>query len=80
MSWHKNLHKVLTMSRHKIVNDVLALVTYALMGREKDARVEGAEVLRIDPKFSIDRYMKGMPGDQPGKGRRIELLQKAGLK
>ena len=55
-------------------------VTYALMDREKDARAEGAEVLRIDPKFSIDRYMKGMPGDQSGKGRRIELLRKAGLK
>ncbi len=55
-------------------------VTYALMDREKDARAEGAEVLRIDPKFSIDRYMNGMPGDQSVKDRRIELLRKAGLK
>jgi adenylate cyclase len=55
-------------------------VTYALMDRKKDARAEGAEVLRIDPKFSINRYMNGMPGDQSGKGRRIEFLSKAGLK
>ena len=36
-------------------------VTYALMDREKEARAEGAEVLRIDPKFSMERYVKGMP-------------------
>jgi adenylate cyclase len=55
-------------------------VTYALMDREKEARAEGAEVLRIDPKFSIERYMKGRPMDQSGIDRRIELLRKAGLK
>jgi tetratricopeptide (TPR) repeat protein len=55
-------------------------ITYALMDREKEARAEGAEVLRIDPKFSIERYMKGLPWDQSRKDRRIELLRKAGLK
>ena len=55
-------------------------VTYALMDREKEARAEGAEVLRIDPKFSIERYVKGQPLDQPGRDRMIGLLRKAGLK
>ena len=55
-------------------------VTYALMDREKEAHAEGAEVLRIDPKFSIERYVKGQPLDQPGKDRMIGLLRKAGLK
>ena len=55
-------------------------VTYALMGREKEARAEGAEVLRIDPKFSIERFVKGSPMDQSKKDRWIELLRKAGLK
>ena len=54
--------------------------TYALMDHEKEAHAEGAEVLRIDPKFSIERYVKGQPLDQPGKDRMIGLLRKAGLK
>ena len=29
-----------------------------LMGREKEARAEAAEVLRINPKFSLDSYAK----------------------
>ncbi len=28
--------------------------TYIMMGREKEARAEAAEVLRINPKFSLD--------------------------
>ena len=30
------------------------------MGREKEARAEAAEVLRINPKFSLDNYAKVM--------------------
>jgi TolB-like protein/Tfp pilus assembly protein PilF len=55
-------------------------ITYARMDREKEARSEGAEVLRIDPKFSIERYVKGRPWDQSEKDRLIGLLRKAGLK
>ena len=55
-------------------------VTYALMDREKEARAEGMEVLRIDPKFSIERYVKAIPLDQSKKDQYIELLSKAGLK
>jgi adenylate cyclase len=54
-------------------------VCYAYMGRENEARAEGAEVLRIDPKFSVERFMKNYP---PGtfKDRMTEALLKAGLK
>jgi adenylate cyclase len=55
-------------------------ITYAMIDREKEARAEGAEVLRIDPKFSIERYMKGSRLDQSRKDRLIGLLRKAGLK
>jgi adenylate cyclase len=54
--------------------------TYALMDREKEARAEGAEVLRIDPKFSLERYIKGLPFDQSQKDRMAGALRKAGLK
>ena len=57
-------------------------VTYASMGREKEARAEGAEVLRIDPKFTIERYLKGVPKsrDQSKVDHFVESLRKAGLK
>ena len=32
--------------------------TYSLMGREKEARAEAEEVLRINPKFSLDYFAK----------------------
>jgi adenylate cyclase len=54
--------------------------TYALMGRENEARAEGEEVLRIDPKFSWERWIKGLPYDQSRKDRLADALRKAGLK
>jgi adenylate cyclase len=45
---------------HLIAHVSLA-ATYVLMGREKEARAEGAEVLRIDPNFSLERYAKMFP-------------------
>jgi len=55
-------------------------ITYAMMGREEEARAEGKEVLRIDPKFTIERYVKHIPADQSYKDRIAEALLKAGLK
>ena len=54
--------------------------TYAFMGREKEARSEGAEVMRIDPGFSLERYINSRPYDQPTKDRVADALRKAGLK
>jgi adenylate cyclase len=55
-------------------------ITYAYMDREKEARAEGAEVLRIDPKFSVERFIKGLPSDKSIKDRMADALHKAGLK
>jgi len=55
--------------------------TYIEMGREKEARAEAAEVLRINPKFSLDHYAKMLPfKDQSENDRYIGALRKAGLK
>ena len=32
-----------------------------MMGREEEARAEAAEVLRINPKFSVDYFAKILP-------------------
>ncbi|MBI4767426.1 MAG: tetratricopeptide repeat protein [Deltaproteobacteria bacterium] len=55
--------------------------TYILMGREKEARAEAAEVIRINPKFSLDYYAKALPvKDQSAIDKYIGILRKAGLK
>jgi len=55
--------------------------TYSMMGREQEARAEAAEVLRLNPKFSVDNYAKSLPyKDQARIDRFIEGLRKAGLK
>jgi hypothetical protein len=52
-----------------------------MMGREKEARAEAAEVLRINPKFSLDSYAKMIPyKDQSQTDKIINALRKAGLK
>jgi TolB-like protein/Tfp pilus assembly protein PilF len=53
--------------------------TYVQMGRENEARAESAEVLRIDPKFSWERWIRGLPFDQSRKERLAGALRKAGL-
>jgi len=55
--------------------------TYAMMGREKDARAEAAEVLRIDPTFSMEALAKRLPfKDQKVADDYLSALRKAGLK
>jgi len=55
--------------------------TYSMMDREKEARAEAAEVLRINPKFSVDYYAKVLNfKDQSVNDRIVAALRKAGLK
>jgi len=53
---------------------------YALSDRDKKAAAAASEVLRINPKFSVEHYNKTWPGkDQSIKDRFINSLRKAGL-
>jgi TolB-like protein/class 3 adenylate cyclase/Flp pilus assembly protein TadD len=55
--------------------------TYSMMGRDKEARAEAAEVLRLNPKFSVDAYAKRIIfKDQSATDKFIDALRKAGLK
>jgi adenylate cyclase len=55
--------------------------TYSMMGREQEARTEAAEVLRANPKFSVDTYAKKMTyKDQSINENYVDALRKAGLK
>jgi len=52
-----------------------------MMGREKEARGEAAEVLRIDPTFSLESFARRLPyKDQKTVEDRVSAWHKLGLK
>jgi adenylate cyclase len=54
---------------------------YSLSGRDEEARAEASEVLRIQPKFSLDNFAKTATfKNQEDIERCISALRKAGLK
>ena len=56
-------------------------VTYSQAGLDDEARAEAAEVLRIDPRFSVERQYKMLPHkNETDKELVIDALRKAGLK
>jgi adenylate cyclase len=73
--------KALQRSPDNLLAHVLLATTYSRMGREKEARAEAAEVLRINPKFTTDYYVKTHPyKDQSVIDGLVDALRKAGLK
>jgi adenylate cyclase len=56
--------------------------TYVLAGKEAEARAEAAEILRINPNFSLEQFAKTTPmkNQTDLMERWIEPLRKAGLK
>jgi len=55
-------------------------ISYIRLGREEEARAAAAELLRLHPKFSLERYAKILPFTKPVADRVIEDLRRAGLK
>ncbi len=55
---------------------------YSRAGRDKEARIEAAEVLRIDPQFSLDKFAKTVTyKNQEDLEQTISApLRKSGLK
>jgi len=57
------------------------VATYIMLGREDEARAAAAEVLRIDPEFSVEYFAKTRPHIDPANTARFcDALRKAGLK
>ena len=54
---------------------------YSAMDRETEARATAAELLRIDPNFSVERFGGSQPYKyEDDRKRDMDLLRKAGLK
>jgi adenylate cyclase len=55
-------------------------VVYSELGQAAEARAEAAEVLRLNPNFSLKVYKQRAPiKDLAGLERRLAALRKAGL-
>jgi tetratricopeptide (TPR) repeat protein len=56
-------------------------VCYAELGREAEARAAAAELLRLDPNFSLEAWKQQAPFKDPAVlERHIAALRQAGLK
>jgi hypothetical protein len=54
---------------------------FSELGKDAEARVEAAEVLRINPKFSLEVHKERVPIKDPAVlERHLAVLRKAGLK
>ncbi len=70
--------KAIQVEPNNIFAHIHLAVTYVMIGREKEAHAEAAEVLRVDPNFSAENFAKSVAyfhGD-----KYLNLMRKAGLK
>ncbi len=66
--------KAIRQEPESLMARVMMTVVYSWSGRHHDARVQAAEVRRIDPNFSLERFAKRAAPEL------TEALRKAGLK
>ena len=72
--------KALERDPDYLMAHIFLTATYYMAGRESEARAEAAEVLRLQPKFSVTRLGKILPyQDKEYLNRTLESMLKAGL-
>jgi adenylate cyclase len=69
--------KTIALTPNSIFAYIGLASTYGLMGKEQEAKAAGAEILRINPKWSIEYYAKTSWAKD--KERVIQAFRKAGL-
>jgi TolB-like protein len=87
-SWvgrHEEAITALKKALNRAPNDVLTHLqlafAYSLAGRMDEAKAEAEEVLKINPKFSLERWAKNLPHKhEADKDMIIGALRNAGLK
>ena len=73
--------KAIHLQPKNIFARIILTATFALSGHEDEARAQAAEVLRINPRFSLDYWAKiATFKNQNDTDRMIEGLRLAGLK
>jgi Tetratricopeptide repeat len=73
--------KFLTHYPNNLPVHLILAIAYSELGREEEARAAAAEVLRINPKFSLEVHKERVPIKNPAVlERTLAALRKAGLK
>ena len=63
-----------------MVSRLIMAAVYGSCGREKEARKEATELLRINPKFTVESYMRNIHYKNPSDRDRVaQGLHNAGL-
>jgi len=76
----REFKRAIQANPHYVESHVSLTCTYTLMGRGNDAEAAAAEVLRIDPDFTIQDYAQSLPyKEKSDLNCVIEALRKAGL-
>jgi len=70
---------------HRYPDDMRALIgsaaTYSLLGRKEEARAQAAQILRMNPKFNLESFVKTLPFKNKADAELLlDSLYKAGLK
>jgi len=66
---------------NKLDNHLMLAVVHSELGQAAEARVEAAEVLRLNPRFSLAVHKQRMPIKDPAAlERHLAALRGAGLK
>jgi len=74
------IKKAIQREPDSMVSQLILTSTYAYAGREEEARAAAKEILRINPKFSIEQFVRASPQrDANARDRFAQALRKAGL-
>src|SRR5229473_1620661 len=75
------LERSISRYPNKLENHLMLAVVYSELGQAAEARVEAAEVLRLNPHFSLTVHKQRMPIKDPAAlERHLAALHRAGLK
>ena len=76
----ETLEKAMQANPSFLPAQVFIVACYSSMGRDAEATAAAEEVLRINPKFTIESYAKTIPyKDKADVERELAALRKAGL-
>lgn len=75
------LQRFLSRYPNRLDVHLMLAAVYSELGQAAEARAEAAEVLRLNPKFSLEVHKQRMPIKDPAVlERHLAALRKAGLK
>jgi adenylate cyclase len=72
--------KATDISPNNLIAHLCLASTYSAVGNEEEARAAAAEILRINPRFSVEYFSKTLPFEKTDKELFFGNLRKAGLK